>query len=61
MGEAKRRKENDPNYGKVPQKKPKKSKPFKFDIKSISPLEWLVWAVLFGTTAAVVVRGYFLQ
>ncbi len=60
MGEAKRRKEQDPNYGKVPQKRPKPSR-FKFDPKSITPLEWVIWAVLFGSTAAVFLGTYFWQ
>lgn len=60
MGEAKRRQETDPNYGKVPQKRPKASR-FKFDPKRITPTEMLVWAVLLGGTAAVFLGSYFWQ
>ncbi|MBT9316682.1 hypothetical protein [Leptothoe spongobia] len=62
MGEAKRRKEKDPNYGKVAQKrrKAKRSK-FKFDPKNITPIEMVLWALLFGGTAAVFFGTYFLQ
>lgn len=62
MGEAKRRKETDPNYGKVAQKRPaKKGFNPKFDPKKISPTEWVIWAVLFGTAAATFVGSYFWQ
>ena len=60
MGEAKRRKNADPNYGKVAKKLPKPSR-FKFDPKKITPTEWVLWAVLFGGTAAVFFGSYFLQ
>ncbi|MEM7062295.1 MAG: hypothetical protein AAF572_03930 [Cyanobacteria bacterium P01_B01_bin.77] len=59
MGEAKRRKENDPNYGKVPQKQPKTRRRLRFDPKRITPTEMLIWAVLFGGTAAVFLGTYF--
>lgn len=62
MGESKRRKEHDPNYGKVPQKRPKPNRfKFKFDPKRITPTEMLLWAVLFGGTFAVFFGTYFLQ
>jgi hypothetical protein len=60
MGEAKRRQEQDPNYGKVPQKRPKVNR-FKFDPKRITSTEWLIWAVLFGGTAAVFLGTYIWQ
>lgn len=61
MGEAKRRQETDPNYGKVPQKQPKARRRFKFDPKRITPTEMLIWAALFGSTAAVFLSTYFWQ
>lgn len=62
MGEAKRRKQTDPNYGKVAQKRPQDKRfKFKFDPKTISPIEWVIWAVLFGTAAATFVGSYFWQ
>ncbi|MBE9066550.1 hypothetical protein IQ260_07785 [Leptolyngbya cf. ectocarpi LEGE 11479] len=61
MGEAKRRQKTDPNYGKVPQKPPKTRRRFKFDPKRITPTEMLIWAVLFGGTAAVFLSTYFWQ
>lgn len=60
MGEAKRRKEQDPKYGQVPQKRLQTNR-FKFDPKRITPTEWLIWAVLFGGTAAVFLGTYFWQ
>ena len=60
MGEAKRRQEQDPNYGKVAQKRPHSSR-FKFDPKRITPTEMAIWAVLFGGTAAVFLSTYFWQ
>ena len=60
MGEAKRRQEQDPNYGKVAQKRPSSSR-FKFDPKRITSTEMLIWAVLFGGTAAVFLGTYFWQ
>ena len=51
MGEAKRRKETDPTYGTKKQDPPK-PKSRRFDLKSISKTEWIVWAVLFGLLAA---------
>ncbi len=62
MGEAKRRKESDPNYGKVAQKRPKQNS-FKLNLdpRTISPTEMVIWAVLFGTTAAVFVGTYVWQ
>ncbi|MEO0396866.1 MAG: hypothetical protein AAF243_12880 [Cyanobacteria bacterium P01_A01_bin.137] len=62
MGEAKRRKESDPNYGKVAQKRPKQNG-FKLNLdpRNISPTEMIIWAVLFGTTAAVFVGTYVWQ
>ena len=62
MGEAKRRKNADPNYGKVAKKLPKSSRfKFKFDPKKITPTEMIIWAVLLGSTAAVFFGSYFLQ
>lgn len=62
MGEAKRRQEQDPNYGKVPQKRPKKDRfNFKFDPKRITPTEMAIWAVLLGSTLAVFMGTYFWQ
>ena len=62
MGEAKRRKATDPNYGKVAQKRPKPNRfKFKFDPKNITKTEMVLWAVLFGGTAAVFFGTYFLQ
>lgn len=60
MGEAKRRKEQDPNYGKVTQKRPKEKR-FKFDPKRITSTEMIIWALLFGGTAAVFLGTYFWQ
>jgi hypothetical protein len=52
MGEAKRRKEQDPNYGKKRQAPPTaKNKGFSlsnFDIRKISKTELIVWAVFFA-------------
>ncbi|MEM6255539.1 MAG: hypothetical protein AAF821_21705 [Cyanobacteria bacterium P01_D01_bin.156] len=62
MGEAKRRQESDPNYGKVPQKRPKKKRfSLNLDPKQVSPIEWVIWAVLFGTAAATFAGSYFWQ
>ena len=62
MGEAKRRKEQDPNYGKVPQKRPNSNRfKFKFDPKRITRTEMILWAVLFAGTAAVFLSTYFWQ
>lgn len=54
MGEAKRRQENDPNYGKVKQKLPAKNKLKKniFDISKLSKTELIIWAVLLGAAVA---------
>ncbi|MEM7794942.1 MAG: hypothetical protein AAF579_10905 [Cyanobacteria bacterium P01_C01_bin.118] len=60
MGEAKRRKDTDPNYGKVAKKLPQPAW-FKFDPKKITPTEMLIWAILMGGTAAVFFGSYFLQ
>ena len=60
MGEAKRRQQNDPSYGIVPQKR-KKTSWFKFDPKRITRTEMLMWAALFTGTAAVFFSTYFLQ
>ena len=62
MGEAKRRKETDPNYGKVAQKRPNTNRfKFKFDPKKITSTEMILWALLFGGTAAVFFGTYFLE
>ncbi|MGD1853192.1 MAG: hypothetical protein ACFB2W_02985 [Leptolyngbyaceae cyanobacterium] len=62
MGESKRRQASDPNYGKVAQKRPNSNRfKFKFDPKNISTTEMLLWAALFGGTAAVFFGTYFLQ
>jgi hypothetical protein len=58
MGESKRRKETDPNYGKVKRKSPIEKKQKRFDLSKISRTEWIIWAVLLGTVLATVVRGY---
>ncbi|MGD1950706.1 MAG: hypothetical protein ACFB14_13830 [Leptolyngbyaceae cyanobacterium] len=60
MGEAKRRQEQDPNYGKVAQKRPRSNR-FKFDPKRITATEMLIWAAIFGSTAAVFLGTYFWQ
>lgn len=55
MGEAKRRKQSDPDYGKKPQAPPQrggKSKGGRFGLQNISKGEWIVWAVLLGMLAA---------
>lgn len=63
MGESKRRQESDPNYGKVKKKPPQK--PFKlsqiFNVSKVSRLEWVAWAVIFGSSTVWIVRGYFFQ
>lgn len=60
MGESKRRQATDPNYGKV-KKKPAK-KPFKLsqivNFSKVSRLEWIVWAVILGSSLAWIVRGF---
>ena len=62
MGESKRRKETDPNYGKVAQKRPNQKR-FKvnLDPRTITPTEMIIRAVLFGTTAAVFLGTYVWQ
>lgn len=62
MGEAKRRKQQDPNYGKVRQKRPNQKR-FKLNLdpKQITPLEWVLWAVMFGGAASAFVGTYFWQ
>lgn len=60
MGEAKRRKEQDPNYGKVAQKRSQPSKS-KFDPKRITPMEMVLWAILFGGAGITFVWSYFFQ
>ena len=56
MGEAKRRKATDPDYGKKAQSLPKAKKQGfslgKFNFKKISKTEMIIWAVLLGGTAA---------
>ena len=50
MGEAKRRQETDPNYGKkakAPSKSESKKKEPMFSLKKVSKTEWIIWAVLF--------------
>lgn len=60
MGESKRRQATDPNYGKVKKAPPKK--PFKlsqiFNLSKVSRLEWIVWAVILGSSLALMVRGF---
>lgn len=55
MGEAKRRQETDPSYGKkakAPSKSASKGKGPMFSLKQVSKTEWVIWAVLFGAAAA---------
>ena len=62
MGEAKRRQEQDPNYGKVRQKRAQPNRfKLKFDPKRITSTELIIWALLFGGTAAVFLGTYFWQ
>jgi hypothetical protein len=62
MGEAKRRKQTDPNYGKKPRPLPQnKKKGFNirnFDVTKISKTELLIWILLIGVaTATFLVTG----
>ena len=63
MGESKRRQESDPSYGKVKKQPPKK--PFKlsqiFNISKVSRLEWIVWAVMLGSSAAWIIQSFLAQ
>ncbi|PSN16015.1 hypothetical protein C7271_20490 [filamentous cyanobacterium CCP5] len=56
MGEAKRRKQADPDYGKKPKPaaKPSAGKGSRnlLGLKNVSKTEWIVWAVLLGVLAA---------
>jgi hypothetical protein len=54
MGEAKRRKQSDPDYGKKPQGLPSKTgkKGSRLGLDKVSKGEWIVWAVLLGMLAA---------
>lgn len=55
MGEAKRRKQADPDYGKKSKPAPKLSKKKAgnfLGLKNVSKTEWIVWAVLLGALAA---------
>lgn len=53
MGEAKRRKATEPDYGKKPKAPPKpKKRRFNFDIQKISKTEMVIWAGLIGAAAA---------
>ncbi|MDA0269257.1 MAG: hypothetical protein O2890_03730 [Cyanobacteria bacterium] len=55
MGEAKRRQETDPNFGKkakAPSKSASKGKEPMFSLKKVSKTEWIIWAVLFGAATA---------
>lgn len=60
MGESKRRKERDPDYGKKSKPRPQKKK-LRFDISSISRTEMIIWAVLFGVLLATFAWTYTLQ
>lgn len=61
MGEAKRRQENDPNYGKVKQKRLPKSSKSKWSIQNVSKSEMIIWAVIFGAAAATFAWTYLPQ
>ncbi|MEO0457033.1 MAG: hypothetical protein AAF152_10715 [Cyanobacteria bacterium P01_A01_bin.114] len=54
MGEAKRRQQQDPNYGKVKRKPVAKNKLKKkiFDTSKLSKTELVIWAVLLGAAVA---------
>lgn len=60
MGESKRRKEQDPNYGKKSQPPRQQKKP-RFDIASISRTELIIWTVMFGILLATFAWTYTLQ
>ncbi|NEP17561.1 MAG: hypothetical protein F6J97_11750 [Leptolyngbya sp. SIO4C1] len=59
MGEAKRRKAQDPSYGKVKQKRSDKKK--RFDISKISRTELIIWAVLLGMVLSTFIWSYQIQ
>ena len=61
MGEAKRRKENDPKYGKVKRPSPTEKKKSLFDPSKISKTEWFLWAGLFAGTVGVFLWTYTLS
>lgn len=56
MGEAKRRKQTDPDYGKKRQAPPQPKQPFfklpKFDLKKMSRTELIFWVAAMGVALA---------
>ena len=60
MGEAKRRKATDPNYGIKPQKRklPEAENPLLKQIKGMSGLELGLWAIFLGTSVILATWGF---